>query len=76
MTTDAPVEPPSYNETESKEKADEQHSKASSEKKLDPRIERTFITFSDESSFRRAYRLRKRKPAQRSYCLITRLVIA
>lgn len=37
-----------------------------------PRCERTFLTFSDESTFRRAYRLRKRRPPPRSYCFITR----
>lgn len=53
------------------EKAGEQSSEPASVKVL-PRVERTFLTFSDESSFRKAYRLRKRKPPQRSYCLITR----
>lgn len=37
-----------------------------------PLYERTFLTFSDESTFRRAFRLRKRRQPQRSYCLITR----
>lgn len=44
----------------------------SSLSKLYPRCERTFLTFSDESIFRRAYRLRKARAPQRSYCLITR----
>lgn len=43
-----------------------------SQSKAYPVCERTFLTFSDESTFRRAFRLRKKRQPQRSYCLITR----
>ncbi|KAK3928546.1 Vacuolar protein sorting-associated protein 72-like protein [Frankliniella fusca] len=57
-------------ETEEKVKDEEQPE--STQSKVYPRCERTFLTFSDESIFRRAYRLRKARVPQRSYCLITR----
>lgn len=62
-------------ETECKDKSDDQHLESSQIKSY-PCVERTFLTFSDESTFRKAYRLRKRKPPQRSYCLITRFVFS
>lgn len=69
--TENPPEAKTLQEVEGKRDGDGPQSEVSKQTSY-PRCERTFINFTDESTFRRAYRLRRRKPPQRSYCLITR----